>query len=237
MLRISAACSAIVLATLFATGCCCIDRPYCPTGCNDGFDPVLGSCSGCGSCGGECGGHTPTQVTRHRLTCGSGCGELYWGEWISTPPDPCDPCDGCGNHIGERCCSPRWWQQLTTCNRWGGRNACGDDCGGCSSCGGGEAFAGEMDYGYESHAMPASPNSGQPRPATPPGKARSAPQPQRARQPLPEAPLNPEAEGAPEGAPEAMQPMDSDPMETTPIDPNLQTRRMSGRTTRTVARR
>ena len=26
------------------------------------------------------------------LTCGAGCGEVYWGEWRSDPPKPCDDC-------------------------------------------------------------------------------------------------------------------------------------------------
>jgi len=37
---------------------------------------------------------------KHMLTCASGCGEIYWGEWISDPPDACDPCDDWGNWIG-----------------------------------------------------------------------------------------------------------------------------------------
>jgi hypothetical protein len=32
--------------------------------------------------------------------CDSGCGETYWGEFHSDPPDCCDPCDNCGNYIG-----------------------------------------------------------------------------------------------------------------------------------------
>lgn len=31
-------------------------------------------------------------------TCG--CGERYWGEYVSNPPDCCDPCDCHGNWIG-----------------------------------------------------------------------------------------------------------------------------------------
>ena len=26
------------------------------------------------------------------LTCGSGCEDVYWGEWLSDPPEPCDHC-------------------------------------------------------------------------------------------------------------------------------------------------
>ena len=34
--------------------------------------------------------------------CGSQCGELYWNEWVSIPPQCSDPCDECGNYIGPR---------------------------------------------------------------------------------------------------------------------------------------
>ena len=26
------------------------------------------------------------------LTCGAGCGDVYWGEWTSDPPEACDGC-------------------------------------------------------------------------------------------------------------------------------------------------
>jgi hypothetical protein len=34
--------------------------------------------------------------------CGPSCGELFWCEWFSIPPQCCDPCDECGNFIGPR---------------------------------------------------------------------------------------------------------------------------------------
>lgn len=37
---------------------------------------------------------------KSRFVCGDGCGEVYIGEWISTPPTP-DPCDNCANFTGE----------------------------------------------------------------------------------------------------------------------------------------
>jgi len=40
-----------------------------------------------------------TERLKHRLACGDGCGEVYVGEWISTPPTP-DPCDCDGNYTG-----------------------------------------------------------------------------------------------------------------------------------------
>lgn len=36
---------------------------------------------------------------KQRLACGDGCGEVYFGEWISTPPTP-DPCDYDGQYTG-----------------------------------------------------------------------------------------------------------------------------------------
>ncbi len=31
---------------------------------------------------------------------GGGCGEMYYGDWCSAPPDCCDPCDQRGNYTG-----------------------------------------------------------------------------------------------------------------------------------------
>ncbi len=120
---------------------------YVPSGCCDYWDPVLGSCGGCGVCGGTCEGHTPAQHLKHKLTCVSGASELYWGDWISHPPEPCDPCDDWGNWTGPNgCCKPSCWDKLASC--WhglfgyhkggggkGGCTSCGGK-GGCSDCGG-----------------------------------------------------------------------------------------------------
>ncbi len=43
-------------------------------------------------------------------TCGSGgdrwccsqCGEVFWNEWFSIPPNCCDPCDDCGGFAGRK---------------------------------------------------------------------------------------------------------------------------------------
>lgn len=129
----------ISLLAALVSGCCSIDQVYHPTGsCGDGWDPVFGSCHDCGGDTG-CNEHSPCQDARHMLTCASGCGEIYWGEWLSDPPDPCDPCDGCGNWIGPRCCPPPWWAAFK-CGApgwWGWR--CGPsasccDGSGCDSC-------------------------------------------------------------------------------------------------------
>ncbi len=39
-----------------------------------------------------------------------GCGEVYYGPWIDTPPACCDPCDHCGSFHGKR-----YW---TSANSW-----------------------------------------------------------------------------------------------------------------------
>ena len=38
--------------------------------------------------------------------CGPVCGERYWGDFYSDPPDCSDPCDPCGNYVGGR--PPQW---------------------------------------------------------------------------------------------------------------------------------
>jgi hypothetical protein len=35
--------------------------------------------------------------------CGPSCGQRYWGDFYSDPPDCCDPCDRCGNYAGCGC--------------------------------------------------------------------------------------------------------------------------------------
>jgi hypothetical protein len=32
--------------------------------------------------------------------CGPQCGQVFWHEWFSHPPECCDPCDKCGNYTG-----------------------------------------------------------------------------------------------------------------------------------------
>ena len=121
----------LLLAPLAGCNCfSCIEQPYIPSSCSGHWDPVLGSCEQCGVCGGACQGHTPASYMKHRLTCGAGCGEIYWDEWLSDPPDDCDPCDDCGNWIGPRCCEPSFWQRVSGgwCSFWGFRSS------GCATC-------------------------------------------------------------------------------------------------------
>src|SRR5262245_49886415 len=103
---------AIVLAA-GSSGCCCFSCHGGPCGecCFYLPKPIVwdGSCNDCGphgrpcnDCCGNCG-LLPWLIWGK--TCGKGCGEIYWGEWVSDPPDCCDPCDQCtgcwtGHHYG-----------------------------------------------------------------------------------------------------------------------------------------
>jgi len=61
---------------------------------------VSGGYETCGECQpGLC--HHPWLWSRAKsaLSCGAGCGDVYWGEWASDPPacdDGCGGCDSCG---------------------------------------------------------------------------------------------------------------------------------------------
>jgi hypothetical protein len=70
------------------------------------------------------------QQTKMMLSCNTGCGEVYWDEWLSDPPDCCDPCDNHGNWTGlGACCLP----PFSWCNMFGVRHT-GVDSASCSSC-------------------------------------------------------------------------------------------------------
>ena len=74
------------------------------------------SCGTCGDCGCECMdpcGECSYGRPWHRgplscmfalftpaYWCGRGCGERYWGDFYSDPPDCWDPCDCHGNYTG-----------------------------------------------------------------------------------------------------------------------------------------
>jgi hypothetical protein len=56
---------------------------------------------------GDCRGRRDRSWAWHGDGCNGhcgrmGCGEVYWCDWISSPPECCDPCDDCGNWIGHR---------------------------------------------------------------------------------------------------------------------------------------
>ena len=124
----------VLLACNTFVGCHVMETSYAPSVHHSGWDPVLGSCDSCGMCGGTCDGHTPSSYVGHQLVCASGCGEVYWGPWLSDPPDECDPCDDCGHWVGEGCCPPKLRHRLLAglhgaqhCSTCGGK--------GCKSCG------------------------------------------------------------------------------------------------------
>ena len=118
--------------------------------------PIGPGCTdlGCNSCNGEIPARLcvngPIDVLRNvkqRITCGSGCGEVYQGEWISTPPHAADPCCD-GQFVGGAThCRPFCWQPRQLLRRLFGRRfctgiqsstpcGCGDEIisSGCSSC-------------------------------------------------------------------------------------------------------
>jgi hypothetical protein len=151
---------AACLTLLLASGCVCRgpcgvirDPLACDPTCGHPCLPALnydrvwrGGCNECGDCGGagnyyHCG---LLPVLRAHLgmhgTCGRGCGEVYWGEWVSDPPDCCDPCNSCGDWQNQQCCSPGmlrrlWWGAHGY--RLGGPHGDANCCGGCNGCGGG----------------------------------------------------------------------------------------------------
>ena len=138
-----------------ASGCC---GPMgcgvgCSTGCNDcgsasvsGCGCGAGQCSG-GACGARAGGpFSGLRNARKSLICGSGCGEAYIGEWISTPPDCQDPC--CNDQfVGGAVKARPFCRQRGTLLRglYGSRNCSGDESS--ASCGCGEVACDVCDAG------------------------------------------------------------------------------------------
>ena len=107
--------SATVVFAVVFSGCCC--GPY--GGCGPVGAGIGGGCvTDCNDCdGGTCSAGRPMVYgplqhlaqMRKSLVCGGGCGEVYYGEWQSTPPDACDPC--CGDQFvgGAVPCNPFCW--------------------------------------------------------------------------------------------------------------------------------
>ncbi len=134
------------LVAIIATGCCG------PMGCGVGCGNI--SCNDCD--GGfrqpMCGGPLDAvRNLRRNAICGSGCGETYIGEWISTPPDCNDPCCG-SDFVGGAVKARPFCRTQPLCLGCGGllralygkRNCSGDEssqpcagdsglCGSCSS--------------------------------------------------------------------------------------------------------
>ena len=116
-----AACIGVLL--LAGSSGCGLHHAYCTNDCGGCSDAVIvDECGGCddvgcvgGGCGGDlypgtCGakslGHRGglsgicLPLLSTRLACGSGCGDVYWNEWICDPPECCDPCDDGGCWVG-----------------------------------------------------------------------------------------------------------------------------------------
>ena len=125
-------------------------------GCSSGACEVAGCGGGPGSCHTGCGlKNLIYPLISPRLACGSGCGQIYLGEWISDPPDCCDPCGQGGCYVGPQqvCNSPPLIVAAVHSVGRGvsgilgaflGGIGCGPcdllTCGGCSSCRGGAAI-------------------------------------------------------------------------------------------------
>jgi hypothetical protein len=138
-------------------GACCgsCDTGACCGGCDAGAccgDVYPGTCGACsvGSPGGLSGFCLPLMCTK--LACGSGCGGVYWNEWICDPPECCDPCDDYGCWVGPQPCHHPGGVLTGACRRvkqavvgvihlglYGYRpgcyGPCGGGCGGCGACG------------------------------------------------------------------------------------------------------
>ena len=92
-------------------GCGCA-RPCHSVGCRS-CSPCGDSC--CDPCADPCGNgcyarpwyRGPLSCVFAMFTpncwCGPSCGERYWGDFYSDPPDCWDPCDHCGNYAGRGC--------------------------------------------------------------------------------------------------------------------------------------
>ncbi|MDG2184691.1 MAG: hypothetical protein P8K79_03365 [Mariniblastus sp.] len=88
-----------VIAAVMASGCCMTPNAgrfdHYPVGCET-------NCGECNDCGGGygSGNYVPqgpfeaVGMWRRSLFHGDGCGQIYRGEWMSTPPAACDPCGG-----------------------------------------------------------------------------------------------------------------------------------------------
>jgi len=107
---------AFFTATISFSGCAAPCGSCGPVG----LGPVGPGCidTNCNDCNGGCAANQyvargpldAIRNARRRMVCGSGCGEAYVGEWISTPPDAVDPC--CGDQFvgGATKCRPFCWQ-------------------------------------------------------------------------------------------------------------------------------
>ncbi len=92
--------SVALLITVSLSGCMGIQTVG--TGCVDS----CGQCDGCGPRPIPCNPREGMRQIGRSIVCSGGCGEVYYGEWISSPPDcedPCDPCQQWTGGCGEKC--------------------------------------------------------------------------------------------------------------------------------------
>ena len=94
--------------------------------------PMGAACGSCAETGPFCD-HTITGLLRGMVTCNSGCGDIYWGEWSHDPPDSCDPCNNHGDFVGPRGRAPSCWQRLWS-GLHGARHGAVDSATGCGAC-------------------------------------------------------------------------------------------------------
>lgn len=145
------------VVAMAASGCC--GPRGCGVGCSTGCsDCGSASVSGCGcGVGGGGGPLSALRNARRGLICGSGCGEAYIGEWISTPPDCKDPC--CNDQfVGGAVKARPFTRQRGTLLRslYGTRTCSGNessaDCGcGDTTCG--SCSSGGCDYATSEHIV------------------------------------------------------------------------------------
>lgn len=139
------------LSTMYSSGYGGVGACGCGVGACGCVGPVCGARGVRRACGGPGIARASAdriQSLKRTLVCGSGCGETYLGEWISTPPDASDPC--CGDQFvgGATKCRPFCWQRGTIArNLYGGRYynsyRAAASCGcGVASCGCGVASCG-----------------------------------------------------------------------------------------------
>lgn len=134
---------AMMMVSLSSLGCCS------PCGFGPGCAALDGGCQDCeGGFGPRALATGPLDAIRQAkrsLVCGGGCGEVYYGEWISTPPYATDPCGDAGCAVR---CAPFCWSPgallpgALISGLYGKRFA--DDCG-TGDCGCGDCFAGDCD--------------------------------------------------------------------------------------------
>jgi len=81
----------------------------CTAGCGPGCGMGGRPCGMARDCGCEPCAPAPGplsclfRIFAHNSWCGRSCGERYWGDFYSDPPDIWDPCDCSGNYTGREC--------------------------------------------------------------------------------------------------------------------------------------